>query len=61
MRGVLLKVHIDNNDLFKGSRREPRDGSLENPIQEVRRLRQYERCNLNTGTQKYEKGVVAIP
>lgn len=54
-------MHIDNNDLFKGSRREPRDGSLENPIQEVRRLRQYERYNLNTGTQKYEKGVVAIP
>lgn len=42
-------MYIDNNDLFKGNRREPRDGSLENPIQEVR---QYEICNLNTGTQK---------
>lgn len=52
-------MYIDNNDLFKGNRRESRDGSLENPIQEVR---QYEICNLNTGTQKnYEKGTVAIP
>lgn len=48
-------MYIDNNDLFKGNRRESRDGSLENPIQEVR---QYEICNLNTGTQKNMKRVL---
>lgn len=30
-----ISIH-ERKDLFKGNRREPRDGSLENPIQEVR-------------------------
>lgn len=50
-----ISIH-ERKDLFKGNRREPRDGSLENPIQEVRWLRHYEICNLNTGTQKIWKG-----